>query len=44
VLLALIIGAAVIFRFRTAKPIFTATFTELQKDREWLKHNTKNNK
>jgi uncharacterized membrane protein YqjE len=44
VLLALSIGAAVIFKFRIAKPFFPATFGELQKDREWLKHNIKSRK
>ena len=34
VLFVLSIGAAIIFRFRAANPLFPATFAELQKDRE----------
>jgi uncharacterized membrane protein YqjE len=44
VLLVLSIGMAIIFRFRTANPFFPATFAELQKDREWLKHTVKSSK
>ena len=43
-LLVLSIGAAIIFRFRTASPFFPATFAELQKDREWLEHTIKSSK
>jgi uncharacterized membrane protein YqjE len=35
------IAAGVILRFRVVKPIFPATLTELEKDREWLTHKTK---
>jgi uncharacterized membrane protein YqjE len=41
VLVLISIGMAVIFRFRITKPIFPATLAEFQKDREWLKHNTR---
>jgi uncharacterized membrane protein YqjE len=35
------IVAAVILRFRIVKPLFSTTFAELKKDREWLSHKTK---
>lgn len=44
VLLVLSIGVAIIFRFRIENPFFPATFAELQKDREWLKHTIKSSK
>jgi uncharacterized membrane protein YqjE len=36
------IAAAVIFRFRVVRPVFSVTLAELQKDREWLKTKTRN--
>jgi uncharacterized membrane protein YqjE len=36
------IVAAVIFRFRVVRPVFSLTLAELQKDREWLKSKTRN--
>jgi uncharacterized membrane protein YqjE len=44
VLLLIIVGMAVIFRFRVVKPFFPTTLAEFQKDREWLKHSTKSSK
>jgi uncharacterized membrane protein YqjE len=41
VLLLISILMGVIFRSRIAKPIFTLTITEFQKDRQWLEHRTK---
>jgi uncharacterized membrane protein YqjE len=44
ILLLLTIGMAVIFRFRIGKSLFPATLVEFQRDREWLKHITKNSR
>jgi uncharacterized membrane protein YqjE len=44
VLLIIGIGMAVILRFRIAKPIFSGTLAEFQKDREWLKHTTRSSR
>jgi uncharacterized membrane protein YqjE len=41
VCLVVSIVVGVIFRFRIVKPLFSVTFAEFQKDREWLKHPTK---
>ena len=44
VLLVISIEMAVIFRFRIAKPFFSASIAEFQKDREWLKHSIKSSR
>jgi uncharacterized membrane protein YqjE len=44
VLLVFSIGVGVIFRFRIAKPFFSVTFAEFQKDREWLERTTKSSR
>jgi uncharacterized membrane protein YqjE len=44
VLMIISIGMAVILKIRIAKPFFPATLAEFQKDREWLKHISKNSK
>jgi uncharacterized membrane protein YqjE len=44
ILLLLTIGMAVIFRFRIGKSLFPATLVGFQRDREWLKHITKNSR
>jgi uncharacterized membrane protein YqjE len=36
------ITAAIVFRFRIIRPLFSLTLAELQKDREWLKTKTRN--
>ena len=39
--LLIAIVAGVIFRFRIVKPVFSTTFAEFKRDREWLTHKTK---
>src|ERR1700722_1327106 len=43
-LLIISIGMAVILKLRIAQPFFPETLTEFRKDREWLKHTSKNRK
>jgi hypothetical protein len=39
--LLIAIVAGVIIRFRIVKPVFSTTFAEFKRDREWLTHKTK---
>jgi len=39
--LLIAIVAGVIIRFRIVKPVFSTTFAEFNRDREWLTHKTK---
>jgi uncharacterized membrane protein YqjE len=43
-LLIISIGMAVILKLRIAQPFFPETLAEFRKDREWLKHTSKNSK
>ena len=44
ILLLSSVAAGVILRYRIVKPLFPATLTEFQKDREWLTHKKKKSK
>jgi uncharacterized membrane protein YqjE len=44
VLLLISIGLAIVFRFKISRPFFPATLSEIQKDREWLKHTLKSSR
>ena len=44
VLLVISIVIGVVFRSRIAKPLFPITLAELQKDRQWLEHQTKSSR
>jgi uncharacterized membrane protein YqjE len=41
-LLIISIIAGVIFRFQIIKPLYSTTFAEFKKDREWMSRQTKN--
>src|ERR1700722_6544014 len=41
--LLLAIAAGLVLRYRIVKPLFSTTFGELKRDREWLTHKTKEN-
>src|ERR1700751_1008926 len=43
-LLLVSIGVAGVLKFRIVKPFFPVTLAEFQKDREWLKQNTKSSR
>jgi uncharacterized membrane protein YqjE len=43
-LLIISIGMAVTLKLRIAQPFFPETLAEFRKDREWLKHTSKNSK